>query len=41
MHDGLLLEINGERLSIPPLSNIRKLLRFLGIGEERFAVEVI
>jgi thiamine biosynthesis protein ThiS len=40
MHDGLLLEINGEGRSIPPLSNIRELLRFLGIGEERIAVEV-
>jgi thiamine biosynthesis protein ThiS len=40
MHDDLLLDINGERRSIPPLSNIRELLRFLGIGEERIAVEV-
>jgi sulfur carrier protein len=40
MHDGLLLEINGERRSLPPLSNIRELLRFLGIGEERIAMEV-
>jgi thiamine biosynthesis protein ThiS len=40
MHDGLLFEIDGEGRSIPPHSNIRELLRFLGIGEERIAVEV-
>jgi len=40
MCESLLLEINGERRSVPPLTNILELLRFLGIGEERIAVEV-
>jgi thiamine biosynthesis protein ThiS len=34
------LEINGEMRSVPPIENIRDLLSFLGIGEDRVAVEL-
>lgn len=34
------LEINGEIRSIPPVSTVRDLLRYLDIGEERIAVEL-
>ncbi len=38
--DSMTLEINGEKRTISPVSNVRELLWFLGIGEERVAVEV-
>ena len=34
------LEINGEARSLPMLFTVTELLRHLGIGEERIAVEV-
>ncbi len=34
------LEINGEARSVPLVSNVRGLLQFLGIGQERIAVEL-
>jgi thiamine biosynthesis protein ThiS len=34
------LEINGERRSVPPLDNLGELLSFLGVGQDRIAVEV-
>ena len=34
------LEINGERKIVPAVSNVRELLRALGISESRVAVEV-
>jgi sulfur carrier protein len=34
------LQINGEPHSVPPVTNVRELLAFLGIGEERVAVEL-
>ncbi len=34
------MEINGETRSVPPVSNVRELLQFLGIGQERIAVEL-
>ncbi len=34
------LHINGETRSVPPLATVRELLKFLGVGEERVAVEV-
>jgi sulfur carrier protein len=36
----MILEINGEMREIPPVSNVRELLRHLGISESRVAVEV-
>jgi sulfur carrier protein len=33
-------EINGEKRSCPPLTNLRELLTYLGVGEDRIAVEV-
>jgi thiamine biosynthesis protein ThiS len=38
--DNITLEINGESRSIPPVSNILDLLRFLEIAEEYVAVEL-
>lgn len=38
--DNIILEINGESRSIPPVSNILDLLRFLEIAEEYVAVEL-
>ncbi len=38
--DGMRLEINGESREIPPVSNVRELLQFLGVAEGRVAVEV-
>lgn len=34
------LEINGEKRSVPPLDNLGELISFLGVGEDRIAVEV-
>ena len=34
------LQINGETHSVPRAANVRDLLQFLGIGEERVAVEL-
>ena len=34
------LEINGERQEIPFVANARELLQFLGITEDRVALEV-
>ncbi len=34
------LEINGEFREIAPVSNVRKLLQYLGVAEEQVAVEV-
>ena len=36
----MMLEINGEAREIPPVSNVRELLAFLGIADARVAVEV-
>ena len=36
----LTLEINGESRTVPPVSNLRDLLRYLEVGESRIAVEV-
>ena len=38
--DMMTLEINGERRSLPPLDNLAELVSFLGIGQDRIAVEV-
>ncbi len=38
--NGMRLEINGEPREIPPVSNVRELLQFLGIAGDRVAVEV-
>ena len=38
--DNITLEINGESRSIPPVSNVLDLLRFLEIAEEYVAVEL-
>ena len=38
--DSMKLEINGEPREVPSVSNVRELLQFLGIGEDRVAVEV-
>jgi thiamine biosynthesis protein ThiS len=38
--DNITLEINGESRSIPPVSNILDLLRFLEIAEKYVAVEL-
>jgi len=38
--DRIRLEINGESREIEPVSNVRELLRQLGIAESRVAVEV-
>ena len=34
------LEINGEVRTVSPVSNIRELLIYLGLGEDRIAVEI-
>ena len=34
------LEINGEIRSLPSIKNIEELLRHLGLGQDRIAVEV-
>jgi sulfur carrier protein len=34
------LHINGEPQPVPPLKNVRELLAFLRIGEDRVAVEL-
>ena len=34
------LEINGEPREVPSVANVRELLQFLGIAEDRVAVEV-
>jgi sulfur carrier protein len=36
----MILEINGERRSVPALENVRELLRHLGVGEDKIAVEI-
>jgi len=38
--ENLTLEINGETRAIPLVSNLRELLNYLGIVEDRVAVEV-
>jgi sulfur carrier protein len=38
--DKITLEINGESREISPVSNVRELLRLLGIVEGRVAVEI-
>ncbi len=38
--DSMNLEINGEPREIPPVSNVRQLLQFLGVAEGQVAVEV-
>ena len=34
------LEINGEAREVPRVTGVRELLRFLGIAEERVAIEI-
>ncbi len=34
------LEINGETRAVPPIANVRDLLLFLGVGQDRIAVEL-
>ncbi len=36
----MMLEINGETRSVPPLATVRELLGYLGIGQDRVAVEL-
>jgi len=36
----MVLKINGETRAVPPLTSVHDLLRFLGVGEGRIAVEV-
>jgi len=38
--DEITLEINGEPRTIPTVANVRELLQFLGITEERVALEI-
>ena len=38
--DTITLEINGEMREVPPVSNVRELLQFLGIAETRVALEL-
>jgi len=38
--DSMKLEINGEAREVPLVSSVRELLQFLGIAEDRVAVEV-
>ncbi len=38
--NSLTLEINGEMRTVSPVTNVRDLMKVLGIGEERVAVEV-
>ncbi len=40
VNDSMRLEINGEMRSVPSPTNIRELLQFLGIGQERIAIEL-
>jgi sulfur carrier protein len=36
----MILEINGEKRSVPVVETVRELIRHLEIGEDRIAVEV-
>jgi len=36
----MILEINGERRTVPAIENVRELLRYLELGEDRIAVEL-
>ena len=36
----MILEINGERRTVPAVENVRELLRYLELGEDRIAVEL-
>jgi len=38
--NNITLEINGETLEIPAVAGARELLQFLGIAEERVALEI-
>ena len=38
--DGITLEINGETRDVPIVANARELLQFLGITQERVALEI-
>jgi len=38
--DKITLEINGEKREVPSIVNARGLLQFLGITEERVALEI-
>jgi sulfur carrier protein len=38
--ENMTLVINGENRTISPVANVRELLRFLGISEDRVAVEL-
>jgi len=36
----MILEINGDRRTVPAVENVRELLRYLELGEDRIAVEL-
>jgi len=38
--DKITLEINGETRNVPAVANARELLQFLGITQERVALEI-
>jgi thiamine biosynthesis protein ThiS len=38
--ENITLVINGESRTLPPVSNVRELLKLLGVGENNVAVEV-
>ena len=40
MEQLMTLQLNGEARSVPESCNVQDLIRFLGIAEERIAVEV-
>ncbi len=40
MSESMLLEINGQTRSVPVIGNVRELIQFLGVGQERIAVEL-
>ena len=36
----MVLQINGETRTVPPVSNVLELVEYLGIGQDRVAVEI-
>ena len=36
----MILDINGEKRSVPAIKSVRELIRHLEIGEDRIAVEI-
>ncbi len=40
MRESMMLRINGEIRAVPSPANVKDLLQFLGVGQERVAVEL-